>query len=48
MDLLSLPKVAKQSFQSIIKTTANFITGVKKYDHSTPVLNELDWLIIDK
>ena len=39
MTLISLPKVATQSIQSIINTTARLITGVKKYDHITPVLN---------
>ena len=46
MALVSLPKVATQSIQSIINTTARFITGVRKYDHITPVLKELHWLKI--
>ena len=45
--LVSLPKVATQSIQSIINTTARLITGVRKYDHITPVLKELHWLKID-
>ena len=48
MALVSLPKVATQSFQSIINTTARLITGVRKYDHITPVLKELHWLKIDE
>ena len=47
MALVSLPKVAAQSIQSIINTTARLITGVRKYDHITPVLKELHWLKID-
>ena len=46
--LVSLPKVATQSIQSIINTTARLITGVRKYDHITPVLKELHWLKIDE
>ena len=48
MVLVSLLKVATQSIQSIINTTARLITGVKKYDHITRVLKELYWLKIDK
>ena len=48
MALVSLPKVATQSCQSIINTTARLITGVRKYDHITPVLKELHWLNIDE
>ena len=48
MALVSLPKVATQSCQSIINTTARLITGVRKYDHITPVLKELHWLKIDE
>ena len=47
MALVSLPKVATQSIQSIINTTARLITGVRKYDLITPVLKELHWLKID-
>ena len=47
MALVSLPKVATQSVQSIINTTARLITGVRKYDHITSVLNELHWLKVD-
>ena len=47
MALVSLPKVVTQSIQSIINTTARLITGVRKYDHITPVLNELHWLETD-
>ena len=47
MALVSFPKVATQSIQSIINTTARLITGVRKYDHITPVLKELHWLEID-
>ena len=46
--LASLPEVATQSIQSIINTTARLITGVRKYDHITPVLKELHWLKIDE
>ena len=48
MASVSLPKVATQSIQSIINTTAGLITGVRKYDHITPVLEELHWLKIDE
>ena len=48
MALVSLPKVATQRIQSIINTTARLITGVKKYDHITPVFEELHWLKIDE
>ena len=48
MALVSLPKVATQSIKSIINTTARLITGVRKYDHITPVLKELHWLKIDE
>ena len=41
MALASLPKVATQSIRSIINTTARLITGVRKYDHITPVFKEL-------
>ena len=47
MALVSLPKVAMQSIQSIVNTTARLITGVRKYDHITPVLKKLHWLKID-
>ena len=47
MALVSLPKVATQSIQSIINTTARLITGVRRYYHITPVLKELHWLKID-
>ena len=48
MALVSLPKVATQSIQSITNTTSRLITGVKKYDHITPVHRELHWLKIDE
>ena len=48
MALVSFPKVAAKSIQSIINTTARLITGVRKYDHITPVLKELHWLEIDE
>ena len=48
MALFSLPKVATQSVQSIINTTARLITGVRKYDHITPVLKELHRLKADE
>ena len=48
MALVSLPKVATQSIQSIINKTARLIAGVEKCDHSTPVLRELRWLEIDQ
>ena len=48
MALASLPEVATQSIQSIINTTARLITGVRKYDHITPVLKEFHWLKIDE
>ena len=38
---VSLPKVATQSIQSIINTTAMLITEVRNYDHIAPVLKEL-------
>ena len=46
MALVSLPKVATQSIQFIINTTARLITGVRKYYHITPVHKELYWLKI--
>ena len=46
--LVNLPKVATQSIQSIINTTARLITGVRKYGHITPVLKELHWLKNDE
>ena len=48
MALVSSPKVATQSIQSLINTTARLITGVRKYDHITPVFKELHWLEIDE
>ena len=48
MALVSLPEVGTQSIQSIINTSARLITGVRKYDHITPVLKELHWLKIDE
>ena len=48
MALVSFPKVATQRIQSIINTTARLITGVRKYDHIAPVLEELHWLKIDE
>ena len=48
MALVSLPEVETQSIQSIINTTARLITGIRKYDHITPVLKELYWLKIDE
>ena len=48
MALVSLPKVATQSIQSLINTTARLITGIRKYEHITPVLKELHWLKIDE
>ena len=41
MALVSLPKVATQSIQFIINTTAKLITGVRKYNHITLVIKEL-------
>ena len=46
--LVSLAKVATQSIQSIINTTARLFTGIRKYDHITSVLKELHWLKIDE
>ena len=48
MALVSLPKAAKQSFQSIINTADRLITGVRKYGLITPVVEELHWLKIAK
>ena len=48
MALVSLPKVATQSIQSIINTTARLIKGIRKYDHIIPLLNELHWLKVDE
>ena len=48
MASVRLPKVATQRMQSIINTTAGLITGVRKYDHITPVLKELHELKIDE
>ena len=48
MVLVSSPKVATQSIQSIINKTARLITGVRKRDHITPVLKDLHWLKIDE
>ena len=48
MALVSLPKVATQSIQSIINKTARLITRVMKYNHITPVLKKLHWLKIDE
>ena len=48
MALVSLPKVATQSIQSIINTTARLIRGVRKHDYIAPVLKELHWLKIDE
>ena len=48
MALVGLPKVATQSIQAIINTTARLITEVEKYDHITPVLKELHWLKVDE
>ena len=48
MALVSLPKVVTQSIQSLINTTARLITGVRKYDHITPVFKELHWLELDE
>ena len=44
--LVSWLKVAKQSIQFMINTTARLITGVNKYDNITLVLKELHWLKI--
>ena len=38
MALVSLPKVATQSIQSVINTTARLITGARKYGHTTSPL----------
>ena len=48
MALVSLPKVATQSIQSIINTTTRLIRGVRKIDYIAPVLKELHWLKIDE
>ena len=48
MALVSLPKVATQSIQSIINTTARLIKGIRKYDRIIPLLNELHWLKVDE
>ena len=48
MALVSLPKVATQSIQSIVNTTARLVTGVRKYDHITPVAKEISCLKIDE
>ena len=48
MAIVSLPKVATQSIQSIINTTPRLITEIRKYDHITPVLKDLNWLKINE
>ena len=48
MALVSLPKVAAQCILSQFNTTARLITGVRKYDHITLVLDELHWIKIDE
>ena len=48
MALVSSPKVATQTIQSMINTTARLIKRVGKDDHITPVLKELHWLKIDE
>ena len=48
MALLSLPKVATHSIQSITNTTAKLITGVRENDNIVPVLKEFHWLKIDE
>ena len=48
MALVSLPKVATQSIQSLINTTARLITGVRKHGNTTSVLKELHWLKINE
>ena len=48
MALVSLPKMATHSIQSIVNTTARVITGVRKYDPIVPVLKAHHWLKIDE
>ena len=48
MALVSLPKVATQSIQSIINTTARLIKGVTKHGNTTSVLKKLYWLKNDE
>ena len=45
---VSLPKVATYSIQSIINIRARLITGVRKYDHITPVCKKLHWLKVEE
>ena len=48
MALVSLPKEATKSIQSIINATARLMTGVRKYNHINPVVKELHYLKIDE
>ena len=43
-----LPDCTVKSLVSVQKTAARLVTGIKKYDHITPVLRQLHWLPIRK
>ena len=45
---MGLPKLQAQKIQSIINTTVRLISGTRKFDHITSVLENLHWLKIEE
>ena len=46
--LVSLPKSQIGKLQAILNSVAHLISGIKKFEHLTPTLMDLHWLLIEK
>ena len=44
--LFGLPNYQLQKLQRVLNAATRIITGTRKYDHITPVLKELHWLLV--
>ena len=46
--LIGLPSSQIMRFQNIMNSSAWLISGVKKFEHTTPILKDLHWLPIEQ
>ena len=46
--LIGLPKTQISRFQNIMNSSVHLISGVKKFEHITPILKDLHWFPIEK
>ena len=46
--LVGLPKSLTRRLQSVINASARLVTGKRRHDHITPILQDLQWLRVDK